>query len=85
MQNTQGMYNSDLTQTDWCLFTQEKLIQSNITDVSITYFKNANGTTNMSVSGIKPIDIAKLKILTNTNDNNNYLYLDQFNVFYTFL
>jgi hypothetical protein len=75
------MFKPDLTHSDWCLFTQEKLIQNTVTDVSITYYKKANGTTNMTISGIKPADIAKLKFLTNTDQNNNYLYLEQFNVY----
>jgi len=81
MQNNKGMYNPDLTHADWTLFTQEKLIQSTVTDVSITYFQKTNGTTNMTISGIKPVDIAKLKFLTNTDQNNNYLYVEVFNIY----
>ena len=81
MNHNRGVNELDLSHGDWALLTQEKLIQQTDTNVSITYIVQSNGTTNMSVSGIKPINIAKFKFLTNTNDNNNYVYLTQFNIY----
>jgi hypothetical protein len=71
----------DLNHADWVLFTQEKLIQQVATDISITYFINESGTRCMQITGIPKTVIGQLKFLTNTDQNNNYLYLNDFTIY----
>ena len=74
---------TDLDSADWlCFFTEtiiKKVNPSIIVNISIQ--KNDDGITIkrlIYVSNISEEDILKLKFLTNTNDNNNYLYLEKF-------
>ena len=76
------MDEPDYKHADWLLFTQEKLIQKVCKNsVSISYYVKPNGTKNMRVNGITDLDISRLMFLTNTDQNNNFMYLDGFNVY----
>ena len=75
------MTTPDLGHRDWLLFTQIKLIQSVDKDVSTQIVDTPNGGKNLIVSGISDATIEKLKFLTNSDQNNNYLYLESFSVF----
>jgi hypothetical protein len=75
----------DLDSADWlCFFTKTMInkVNPNII-VNISIFKNNDGITTkrlIHISNISEDDILKLKFLTNTNVNNNYLYLEYFGV-----
>lgn len=71
----------DFKHEDWLLFSQQKLIESIDPNVSITYVDKPRGGRNLVISGIEPLKIDDYQFLTNTDQNNNYLYLDKFNVY----
>ena len=71
----------DLTHADWLLFSQQKLIENVDPNVSITYESTRDGGKSMIISGINENMIDKLTFLTNTDQNNNYLYLESFGVY----
>jgi len=73
--------NTDLTHAQWVLYSQEKLIQKVSPDLSITYFINDSGVTCMRITGIEQSIIGKLQFLTNTDQNNNYMYLSDFSIY----
>ena len=72
---------ADFKHEDWLLFSQQKLIESIDPNVSITYVDKPRGGRNLVISGIAPEKIDDYQFLTNTDQNNNYLYLDKFNVY----
>jgi len=71
----------DLTHMDWLFFSQQKLIENIDPNVSITYESTRDGGKSMIISGIDEKMIDKLNFLTNTDQNNNYLYLESFGVY----
>jgi hypothetical protein len=76
----------DLDSADWLCFLTKTLVNnvnSNIT-VEIKKYTDSNGTVTkrlIFIRGVSQEDIQKLQFLTNTNVNNNYLYLEKFSVF----
>jgi len=79
--SSQRNQQRDFKHEDWLLFSQQKLIESIDPKVSITYVDKPNGGRNLVISGIDPVKIDDYQFLTNTDQNNNYLYLDKFNVY----
>ena len=71
----------DYGHRDWLLFTQEKLIQSVDKNISVKIINSPNNGKKLIASGISEESIEKLLLLVNTDQNNNYLYLEQFNVY----
>jgi hypothetical protein len=71
----------ELTHMDWLFFSQQKLIENVDPNVSITYESTRDGGKSMIISGIDEKMIDKLTFLTNTDQNNNYLYLESFSVY----
>jgi hypothetical protein len=71
----------DFKHEDWLLFSQQKLIESIDPNVSITYVDKPRGGRNLVISGINPNNIDDYEFITNTDQNNNYLYLEKFNVY----
>jgi len=71
----------DLTHANWLLFSQEKLIQNVNTNISTEIISSKNKNF-LVVSNVSEADIDKLYFLVNTDQNNNYLYLESFAVFY---
>lgn len=75
----------DLDSADWlCFFTKTMInkVNPNII-VDIRVIKDNDGITTKRLIYIRNIsedDILNLKFLTNTNDNNNYLYLENFQI-----
>ena len=79
------MKDIDLDSADWlCFFTKSMVNKVNpFIHVHISKFKDNNGVPTkrlIHISNISEEDIVKLKFLTNTNENNNYLYLEKFSV-----
>jgi len=73
--------NPDLKHLDWLLFSTEKLIQSVNTNIS-TQIVKSSGKNLLIVSNVSEEDINNLFFLVNTDQNNNYLYLESFSLFY---
>jgi hypothetical protein len=70
----------DLTHADWCLTTQVRLIESVNPEINCDIVNYPNGKKLLFVSNISEFDILNLRFLTNTDFNNNYLYIEDFNV-----
>lgn len=71
----------DLDHADWCLFTQTRLLESVNPEIICEIARYPDGTKILFASNITEIDILNLKFLTNTDQNNNYLYLENFSVY----
>ena len=78
MQRQSG--NADLKHRDWCLFTQKKLIQLTTPQVSVRIIDTKDGGKRLLVLNVTEAQIASMKFLTNTDQNNNYLYLENMRV-----
>jgi len=63
--------NEDLTHRDWLLVSQQKVIQQKAPSVSTMIMG-----TSLVITNISEADLLKLEFLTNTDKNNNYLYLE---------
>ena len=74
------MNTSDLTHADWCLYTQQKLISNVNSDIPSQVIKNGTKSY-LIISNISEADLDKLYFLTNTDQNNNYLYIEDFKVY----
>ena len=70
----------DLTHADWVLFTQQKLISNVNSNIPSEVIKDGNKLY-LIISNISEEDLDKLYFLTNTDNNNNYLYIENFNVY----
>ena len=68
--------NNDLKHRDWLLFTQKKLIQVTTPQVSVKIIDTSDGGKRLLVENINEYQISIMKFLTNTDQNNNYLYLE---------
>ena len=71
----------DLQHRDWLLYSQQRIIQNIDPNISIVIMDTANGGKILRVTNISEESIGKLKFLTNTDHNNNYLYIETFNVY----
>ena len=74
---------ADLKHRDWLLYTQQKLIQrnsSNLPGVTTKIIDTSDGGKRMIVSNISESAISIMEFLTNTDQNNNYLYLESTSV-----
>jgi len=72
--------STDLKHRDWLLFSQQKLIQINAPSVTSRISYVADGGARLTLSNISEADLVKLEFLTNTDGNNNYLYLEDVQV-----
>jgi hypothetical protein len=70
----------DYTQTDWTLISQEQYIRRVNPAISTRIIKSSNKNY-LVASNISEADITKIFLITNTDKNNNYLYLENFKVF----
>jgi hypothetical protein len=71
----------DLKHRDWLLFTTKRMIQSVDETISVDIVDTPNGGKLLIASGITEAAIDKLTFLTNTDQNNNYLYLEDLKVY----
>ena len=77
--------DADLDSADWlCFFTETMIKKINPSIVArVRLIKNKDGIVIkrlIHVTNVSEEDILNLKFLANTNDNNNYLYLEYFRV-----
>ena len=78
--STPNVNSPDLQHRDWVLFTQQKLI-SNVNSNIPSEIIKINDKMYLKISNISEEDLDKLYFLTNTDINNNYLYIENFNVY----
>jgi hypothetical protein len=72
---------SDLQHRDWLLFSTKRLLQTINYNISVMINDTPNGGKLLVAQNISEGDIDNLPFLTNTDQNNNYLYLQDFNVY----
>jgi hypothetical protein len=72
---------SDLQHRDWLLFSSKRLLQTVNYNISVMINDTPNGGKLLVAQNISEKDIDNLPFLTNTDQNNNYLYLQDFNVY----
>ena len=73
----------DLTHADWWIRTTAKLAQNVDSSLRISVLKFSNNTQHLIIENISEETLPKLSFLTNTDQNNNYGYLEIFNVYTT--
>jgi methylglyoxal synthase len=71
----------DLKHRDWLLYSTKRIIQSVDENISVEIIDTPNGGKKLIASEITEADIDKIAFLTNTDQNNNYLYLEDFQVY----
>ncbi len=71
----------DLKHRDWLLFTQQALISKVNPNISTDIVSRNNGSKVLIISDIPKNNLKDLLFVTNTDYNNNYGYLEGFNVF----
>jgi hypothetical protein len=72
---------ADLQHRDWLLFSTKQIIQMINPDISINIVSRANGGKVLVANCIPESSIDQLQFLVNTDQNNNYLYLEDFSVY----
>jgi len=70
---------ADLQHRDWLLFSTKRLLQSVNYNISVRIKDTQNGGKLLIAQNISESDIDNLPFLVNTDQNNNYLYLQDFN------
>jgi hypothetical protein len=73
--------SNDLTSRDWVAASTKQLVLSIDASVSVEFQYYPDGRMNIILNNISESTIGKLSFLTNTDFNNNYLYLEEFSVF----
>ena len=71
---------ADLQHRDWVLRTQQAIIAQVAPNVSTKIIDTDNEGKLLLINHVDEYDIVKLRFLTNTDQNNNYLYLEDFSV-----
>ena len=71
----------DLKSRDWLLFSTKSLILSVDQNISIQIIDTPDGGKRLIANGITDNSIEKLYFIVNTDQNNNYLYLEDFKVY----
>ena len=75
------MSNRDLQHRDWVLRSQQALIADIAPIVSTSIQETPDGGKRLFINHVNESDIQKLLFLTNTDQNNNYMYLENFEIF----
>ena len=73
--------HNDLTHRDWLLFSTKALLLRADEYISVSIIDTPDGGKRLIASGIDSSTIEKLPFLVNTDKNNNYLYLEDFEVY----
>jgi hypothetical protein len=76
-----GGSNKDLTSRDWVAASTKQLVLSIDPSVSVKFVYYPDGGMKIFLNEISEETIGKLSFLTNTDYNNNYLYLEDFYVY----
>ena len=75
------MSESDLKHRDWLLFSMKSIIQSTDESISIFIEDRPDGGKVLRATTISEKTIGNLPFITNTDQNNNYLYLEDLMVY----
>jgi hypothetical protein len=73
----------DLTHADWWIRTIVKILQQIDSALRFSISTHANDTKHLHIDNISEETLPKLYFLTNTDQNNNYGYLEDFFVYTT--
>ena len=76
-----GGSNKDLTSRDWVAASTKQLVLSVDPSISVKFVYYPDGGMKIFLNEISEASIGKLPFLTNTDFNNNYLYLEDFYVY----
>jgi len=74
------MNNADLKHRDWLLKTQQALAFKSANDISSEIISTPNGGKQLWLKYVDEQCLENLQFLTNTDQNNNYLYLEGFEI-----
>jgi hypothetical protein len=72
---------NDLKHRDWLLYSIQILIEEINPTINVTILDKDDGGKILIANQISEEDIGKLNFLVNTDSNNNYLYIENFEVF----
>jgi len=72
----QTQMKPDLKHRDWLLFSQKKLIQLGAPNATVEIINTIDGGKRLIIENVIESELSALKFLTNTDRNNNYLYLE---------
>ena len=72
---------ADLKHRDWLLFSTKNILLQIDQDITVDIIDTPDGGKRLIASGIDTNTIEKLNFIVNTDENNNYLYLEDFKVF----
>jgi hypothetical protein len=75
------MSKADLQHRDWLLFSMQNIILSIDQSISTFIIDTPNGGKILRATQVSEETISNLPFLTNTDQNNNYLYLQDFKVY----
>ena len=75
------MSKADLQHRDWLLFSMQSIILSIDQSISTFIIDTPNGGKILRATQVSEETISNLPFLTNTDQNNNYLYLQDFKVY----
>ena len=73
--------SSGLNHSDWLLYSITKIMESIDAKISVSSETTSVGGKRIFIYGIDEVAIDKLYFLTNTDQNNNYLYTEDFKVY----
>ena len=73
--------SSDLNHSDWLLNSITKIMESIDAKISVNGETTNSGGKRIFIYGVDEVAIDKLYFLTNTDQNNNYLYIEDFKVY----
>jgi hypothetical protein len=74
---------TDLTHADWWIRIHIKMLQKIDQSLRFSVLKFSNNTQHLHIENISEETLPKLCFLTNTDQNNNYGYLEHFHVYTT--
>ena len=72
---------TDLKSRDWLLFSIKSMLLQVNENISVDIIDTPDGGKRLIANGILPETIEKLNFIVNTDENNNYLYLEDFKVY----
>ena len=72
---------TDLKHRDWLLFSIKSMLLQVNENISVTIIDTPDGGKRLMADSIMPETIEKLYFISNTDQNNNYLYLEDFKVY----
>ena len=72
---------TDLKHRDWLLFSIKSILLQVNENICVDIIDTPDGGKRLIANGILPETIEKLDFIVNTDQNNNYLYLEDFKVY----